>query len=151
MIDVKNEKLEIYKLYVHMSDLLSTKRNQSNVYFVTITSGILVAYSFILEKNILSEHTILIPFLIGILGLTVCFLWRTNIISYKILSQAKFKVIHEMEKDLAFMPYTDEWKQIQNEKSIHYKVLTTTESYIPFLLALPFFTLLIMAVMNYFH
>lgn len=149
MIDIKNEKLEIYKEYVVMSDSNSTKRNQSNAYFITILSGIFIGYSFILDKNILPDHGNLIQFAISILGLTICFAWRVNIISYKALSAAKFKVIHEMEEHLAFAPFTKEWQLIKKENK-GYKNLTKTETLIPIIFLLPFAVLLINSIVIYF-
>lgn len=149
MIDLQNEKLEIYKEYVEMSDSLSTKRNQSNTYFITILSGIFIGYSFVLDKNIMSDHANLIQFATSILGLAICFAWKVNINSYKALSQAKFKVIHEMEEQLSFAPFTKEWQLIKSETK-SYKQITKTEKLIPIIFLIPFIVLLINSIITYF-
>ena len=148
MIDIKNEKLEIYKEYVLMSDKHSVKRNQSNAYFITIISGIFIGYAYVLDKKILQEYANLIQFSISILGLVLCFAWKSNIISYKELSIAKFRVIHEMEKQLAFAPFTKEW-EIVRKNNQKYKQITKTETIIPIICLIPFIALLINSFIVY--
>lgn len=47
----------------------------------------------------------------------MCGLWARNITSYRTLNQAKFRVIHELEKKLPAAPYTREWRYLEADGS----------------------------------
>ncbi len=133
--------LEEYKLYVEMSDRVATKRAQSNRYYITIISGLLIVTATIIkEKALFSIKDYYIHVIISVLGLAVCFLWYNTITSYKKLNEAKFKVIDELEKKLPYACYNSEWKFM---KEIKYKPLTFFEKTVVFTLVLPFIGLLI--------
>ena len=149
MAEKDTEKIELYKLYVGMSDNLGTKRNQSNTFFITLISGIFLGYSFILDKNILSEHKYIIQFIVGFLGTILCILWSINIYSYKTLSKAKFQVIHELEESLSFAPFTKEW-QIIKKNYKNYKALSLTETIVPIIFLLAFFAILVNSIIIHY-
>lgn len=125
MNDTSNILIEEYKIYVEMSDRISTKRAQSNMFFITIISGLFIALAAILKEGYLIEiNRIYIYTSISILGILICLFWNRTILSYKKLNDAKFKVIHELEEQLPFACYTKEWDYLKENK---YGTLTSFE------------------------
>ena len=54
-------------------------------------------------------------------GLSLAFLWRCSLSSYRRLNEAKYAVIIEMEKTMLatpVRPYADEWKALQKEAGL---------------------------------
>ncbi|MBC1240456.1 hypothetical protein [Nostoc sp. 2RC] len=143
----QNHLLEQYKLYVEMADRISARRVQINSFYITLLSGLLAIISVFGNKDFLSklQNTRLqyiSLFLLGLLGLILCFIWHSNIISYKQLNSAKFKVISEVEKNLPFAIYEREWEILKKDRE--YKVYleqTLVEKYVTFILAIPYLIL----------
>lgn len=72
--------------------------------------------------------------LLGIAGISVCFLWSRLIRSYKDLNSAKFKVIHVIEKRLPLSPYDAEWIAMGEGKNPDlYKPVTHIEIAVPWI------------------
>ncbi|MCG8607195.1 hypothetical protein MJD09_19700 [bacterium] len=135
--------LEQYKLYVEMADRVSSRRVQTNRFYVTLLSGILAVVAVIIEKNLLSKVQAPILMAMSLLGIFLNTLWFVNIRSYRQLNTAKFKVIHEMEKRLPFAGYDREWEFLgRGHDKSKYLQLTLSESYVPCLLILPYLVLL---------
>ncbi|MDZ7994369.1 MAG: hypothetical protein RM022_004925 [Nostoc sp. EfeVER01] len=151
----QNHLLEQYKLYVEMADRISARRIQINSFYISLLSGLLAILSIFGNKDILAklqntnlQYTML--FLMGLLGLILCWIWHSNIGSYKLLNSAKFKVITEIEKDMPFPIYEREWEILKKDKE--YKVYveqTLVEKYIPFILAIPYLILLIYSLIAF--
>lgn len=142
----KDHLIEQYKLYVEMADNVSQRRAQSNAFYTTALSVLLVIVTFVVDKEAFSDQfsTILLAF--ALLGLLLCVVWFFNIRSYRQLNSGKFKVVHEIEQLLPFPCYDREWellKEGQSRKS--YWQLTRVEQYVPILLATPYVLLLIYA------
>lgn len=71
--------LEQYKLYVEMMDRISTKRGQINTFYTSLLSGILVLLSTFQDKKFFPESQNFLLLLLGLLGLSLCFVWFLNI------------------------------------------------------------------------
>lgn len=118
--------LEQYKLAVEMADRISRRRYQANRFFVSIVSALTVLNgSSLIDK---AWHTAAVAGAI----VSLCFLWRRLLITYRALNSAKFKVIHEMEKELPFAMFAQEQ---QYYKQPGYVSLTATEQSVPLLFA----------------
>lgn len=96
-------------------------------------------------------------FIIGLLGLILCFLWFISIRNYKKLNAAKFLIIHQLEDCLPKACFKEEWdllnsyektKQIKNSKKKKQFAITKSEVLLPILLTLPFMLLLILGVIE---
>lgn len=143
----QNHLLEQYKLYVEMADRISARRVQINSFYISLLSGLLAVISVFGNKELFSKFQntklqYITLFLMGLLGLILCWVWHSNIGSYKQLNSAKFKVISEIEKDMPFSPYEREWEILKKDRE--YKIYveqTLIEKYIPFLLAIPYLIL----------
>ena len=122
------ELLEIYKVTVEMADRLSARRGAANTLFITLESALSAALGvWVGNGDSISMRKALA--LIAVSGL-ISVLWWVQIFSYRNISTAKFDVIHEMERELSFAPYTREWKYIQKTRHVD---LTKTEQFVPFI------------------
>jgi hypothetical protein len=141
--------LEQYKLYVSMADNISARRSQTNAFYITVLSVVLTILSLSAEK-FTNDLQYVALFIVSILGLILCYVWSINIRSYRQLNSGKFKVIHEMEKQLPFACYSREWKILeQGENAKKYIQLTRIEYYIPYILAIPYIFLLIFVLLSF--
>lgn len=131
--------LEQYKLFVEMADRVSTRRGQTNRFYVALLSGLFALLTIIIGTEYFSDLHIIVFMAVGILGTLLCVLWFVNIRSYRQLNSGKFNVIHEMEKQLPFPCYDDEWKILKKRK---YLRLTRVEQIIPLAMIFPYAILL---------
>ncbi len=123
--------LEMYKLYVQMADNISTRRQSANSFFLTINTAIIgfVGYLGTTAGNW--------NLAVSISGVALCYTWYRLIRSYKDLNSGKFKVIHEMEKELPLSPYDAEWEALGRGKDPKlYLPFTNIEIYVPFVFGL---------------
>ena len=63
--------LEQYKLYVEMADRVSSRRAETNKFYISILSGILAVLAVVIEKNLLSNYLAPVLFAISLLGTTL--------------------------------------------------------------------------------
>ena len=109
------DKLEIYKLAVEMADRVSARRINANTFFLSINTALLTLMGFAYEK--FTGNTGVILTSISIAGVILSSTWLSLIRSYKRLNRAKFTVINELEKELPFQYFTDEWKSLKQQTS----------------------------------
>lgn len=128
----KDGLLEQYKLYVEMTDRLSSRRNDASKFYTTLLTALLALIPFVLEQGLISFEKKIALSGIGIMGAVLCFIWMVNINSYKQLASLKYKVIGEMEKELPYECYNREW-QILVANNHNYHRLSKIESYVPIL------------------
>lgn len=141
--------LEEYKMFVEMMDRNSARRWQINAFYTTLLSAILTFIFTSIEKSILPIDKLFLLLLSAILGLSLCLVWIVNINSYKQLNSLKFKVIHEMEKYLPYPCYAREWQILKQEnKNTQYGRLSQVEKYVPLILGVPYFCLLLYSIIN---
>ena len=149
-MDDKTILLEEYKLYVEMADRISSRRAQTNKFYISILSGILAFISITLEKEFLSGYQNLTILAISLLGIGFNVLWYINIQSYRQLNSGKFKVIHEMEQQLPFPCYDREWSLLgEGKDSKKYYQLTRVEKYVPYFLAIPYLLLFVYSLVSW--
>lgn len=92
---------EIYSTYVSALLHNEGKRQNANQVYLTISLAVVTAYSTVQGFPKL--------YAISMIGF-VCLIWILTIVFYRNLSRAKFMVLLEMEKSLAFAPFTKEWE-----------------------------------------
>jgi len=129
----KNHILEQYKIYVEMADRISSRRNLANMFFLTLNTTILGVIGFAFDKIQLIEPKGLIIFpLIIVISLTI--VWYGLLLSYRNLNSAKYKVIRHLSKELPSSPWSIEWIELGEGKSLKkYLPLTALEKFIPIL------------------
>ena len=137
---IHNETLvELYKLCVEMADRISQRRQLANSYFLSINTAIisLLMITFViyyrLTGNMPPTHLLVIVIgAVSLVGIANCWVWCSLIRSYHAMNDAKFKVIHEMEKIIGYRPYFDEWQHlIHGENKETYHKFTIVESRVP--------------------
>ncbi len=139
--------LEQYKLFVEMTDRISQRRAQANTFYTTILAGFLAVLSFIADKIPLSEMPALVVLAAGFTGVVICTAWGVNIYTHKQLNSGKFKVIHEMERELPYPCYDREWDFLERGTNLRkYCKLTRVELFIPVLLGLPYLILMLFGI-----
>jgi len=139
--------LEEYKLYVRMSDNLSNRRAQTNAFFISLLSALLLIPSLTSQGNSLIDVQPITYVAISVLGLLICCVWYVSIRSYRQLNSAKFEVIHEIEQQLPFACFVREWSILGRGKDTKkYLQLSRTEQYVPVLLGSPFLLVLAYAM-----
>jgi len=128
----RSHSLDIYKLYVDMADKISERRQSANSFFLTLNSAIVALVGYV---N-LSQDTELVAssyfWVVAIAGMVLSFLWYRLIRSYKDMNSGKFKVIHEIEKQLPLKPYDAEWTALGRGKDPSlYLPFTNIELFVP--------------------
>ena len=119
--------LEQYKLYVESADKISSRRDLANNFYLTLNSALFAISGYLSLLNKQSLIYLIIPFA----GMVISFYWLKIITSYKNLNSGKFKVIHELEKNLPAKLFYYEWNSIGNGKTKEYIPITLVEKGIP--------------------
>ena len=118
--------LEQYKLAVDMADRLAGRRQSANAFFLSVVSALTVVSGV----EIVSTQ----PWtsVLSVITMIVCFMWWRMLDSYRHIADAKFKVIHEIERGLPFAMFADEERHYSSTK--RYKPLSRIEQAVPVLL-----------------
>jgi len=120
--------LEIYKLYVQMADNISARRQAANSFFLTINTAIIGLAGYVGGTS--GKWN----WVVSLAGMVLCYAWYHLIRSYKNMNSGKFKVIHEIEKELSLSPYDAEWEALGRGKdSKLYLPFTNIETWIPWI------------------
>lgn len=144
--------LEQYKLYVEMADRVSARRADTNKFYISLLTALLIVISFTIEKSALVGYQGVIFVVVGIMGIALNLLWYINIRSYRQLNSGKFKVIQEMEEQLAFACYKEEWEILgKGQDAQRYLQLTRVERFVPLVLALPYVLLIFYALARFIN
>ncbi len=111
--------LEQYKLYVEMADRISSRRQSTNTFFVTLNTALISMAAYAKSAISIDSFFYIITSLAGLL---ICYIWYRLVKSYKNLNSAKFKVVHAIEEELPFKLYDAEWEAVgrgKNKKLYH--------------------------------
>ena len=126
------ELLEIYKLHSELADRVSQRREGANRLYVSLITGLVVFLAALVRFGIGDTPQGLVLCAVGLLGAVISASWCVVIISHRQLNSAKFRVLHELEKHLAFQFFTLEWDPVsKGAKSNRYWKLTTVEIVLP--------------------
>lgn len=126
---------EQYKLYVELMDRVSARRQTVNRFYLSLLSVMIAIYptagTYVSEANAFQFLSVL-----SLLGLFLCMLWFIHLRSFRLLNKSKFKVIHEMEKELPFACFDLEWDLMnQGGKGETYILLSKIEQYVSLVFA----------------
>lgn len=116
--------LSQYQSFVKSSEEISSKRMNSNNFYLSLNTALLgiVGYLFYLNKSLI------IILILSILGIIISLVWSEGISSYRELNSAKFKIIHEMENYLPSAPFRKEDEYLRS----YYKI-TKIEKFVPWI------------------
>ena len=70
-------------------------------------------------------------YVVSVITMIVCLMWWWMLDSYRSIAEAKFKVIHEIERALPFAMFADEEQHYKSSK--RYKPLSGIEQVVPML------------------
>lgn len=131
-VDRQTQLLEQYKLFVGTSESLVSRRQGENRFFLTGNTLVLGAIGLFLRDP--SNATLRAVSVIGlsITGVILAVSWFRMIRSYGQLNRGKFKVIHELERQLPAAIFDAEWVALgEGERSKVYRPFTSVEQGIP--------------------
>ena len=140
----QNERLEIYKLHAELADRVSQRREGANRLYVSLLVGLVVFLAALLRFGTGCVSEQLVVGTIGVFGALLSVSWLGVLSSYRQLNSEKFRVLHELEKELAFPFFTKEWDPAaMGEKSNRYWRLTKVERSLPVVFGLLFLGVLV--------
>ena len=105
--------LEQYKVYLESTDRISSRRQSANSFFVTINTALIALVSYM---HLGSTTSTKYYWLVALAGIAISYMWYRLIRSYRDLNSAKFKVIHQIEKQLPLSPFDAEWEAVSRGK-----------------------------------
>ena len=130
----RSHALEIYKLYLDLSDKLSARRLSVNSFFLTLNSFLigLLGYGK-LSSSSMDAATASPEFywIISLLGMVICVVWFKIIHAYKNIMRSKFIVIQRIEQQLPLAAYEAEWQVLRENNG--YQPLTHFEMIVPWI------------------
>ena len=100
---------EQYKLYVEMTDRISSRRHTTNAFFLSINTALIALVGLAADRAFM-ESPQFWGLVVSITGLVICYTWFRLIRSYKLINTGKFSVIHAIESWLPISPYKTEWE-----------------------------------------
>jgi hypothetical protein len=130
-INYENHYLEQYRMYLHIFNSTSDRRNKSNEFYLGLNTAIIGVLGYLETKNF-SENNSVIFLFAPLVGIAICYCWYEIIISYKQLNRAKFKVIHDIEDSLPLSLFKTEWELLgRGINTLKYKKISSIEKNIP--------------------
>ena len=130
--------LRQYELYVVQLDTISTMRQKTNEFFLTLQTAFLGAVGYMLT-TVPAMYHVLFLLVVGGVGLLECYFWYSMLYSYKTLKDAKFTLLHEWESMLPVPVFKHELELMKKHGT--YIPLTKKELYIPLFFGLLYLSL----------
>ncbi|WP_104820631.1 hypothetical protein [Kitasatospora sp. MMS16-BH015] len=140
--------LEQYKLCVEMADRVSSRRNLTNTFFLTLNTAVVAALAAVSADS--WAGTPVWSLVAGLLILLAqCLVWYVMMRSYRQLSAAKWAVIGAMERRLPAFAYSEaEWTHLGEGKDWRkYIRLTYAEQAVPVIAAVAYLVGFLAAVL----
>ena len=103
--------LALYQLYVESADKISDRRLNANTFFLTVNTALLGITGY------LQSTGVQLLWLVALAGIVISYTWYRLIEAYRSMNAAKFKVIHELEKQLPFALYDAEWEMLEKGRA----------------------------------
>ena len=123
--------LEQYRIYIHIFNSTSDRRNKTNEFFLGLNTAIIGVLGYLETKNI-AENSSIIYLFAPFVGIAICYCWYQIITSYKQLHKAKFAVIHNIEEKLPIALFKTEWEFLGKGKDFtKYRKISSIEKNIP--------------------
>lgn len=127
--------LEQYRVYLRAFTNMVDRRQKSNEFFLSINTAIMAVLGYIETQG--AEHSALIFSLVPFIGIVICHSWWQAVCSYRKLAQAKFRVIHRLERKLPAALFETEWEILGRGKDKKkYYPLSRVEKNVPLIFIL---------------
>jgi hypothetical protein len=107
---------EQYKMYVESTERISDRRQNANNFFLTINTILISIFGLSFQIKILDDYN-WVRIILALLGVAICIIFWFLLNAYKQINSGKFKVIHEIEKNLPLALYDYEWKILGEGKN----------------------------------
>lgn len=123
--------LEQYRIYIQIFNSTNDRRNKANEFFLGLNTAIIGILGYLETKGKTGSDSVIFLFA-PFVGVAICYAWFKIIKTYRHINQAKFKVIHSIEKELPVSLFRTEWELLKDgRKENKYYPLSLTESKIP--------------------
>ena len=130
-VNYENHYLEQYRMYLHIFNSTSDRRNKSNEFYLGLNTAIIGVLGYLETKNF-SDNSSVIFLFAPFVGIAICYCWYQIIISYKQLNKAKFRVIHDIEDRLPLSLFKTEWELLgRGINTLKYRKISSIEKNIP--------------------
>ena len=131
--DVTHPLLELYKTYVDSMEKVVSRRQTVHSFFLTANTLLLTFAGLLITKDFIRSGVSAVPLVISpIAGSMLSLVWMKLSRHYGLLCEAKFKVIHSLEKQLPAAPFLAEWVALGEGKNpLKYQSMATIEWVIP--------------------
>ncbi|MFA6251575.1 MAG: hypothetical protein WC603_03040 [Candidatus Paceibacterota bacterium] len=127
----ENHYLEQYRMYLHIFNSTSDRRNRANEFYLGLNTAIIGVLGYLETKDITGSSSAIFLFA-PFVGIAICFCWYQIIISYKKLHRAKFNVIHNIEDKLPISLFKTEWELLgRGLDNTKYRKISSIERNIP--------------------
>lgn len=136
---------EQYKLYVESADKISERRVSANNYLLTVNAFLVTLYGLLAASPYKGAWAVLMPFA----GVLVSLTWYRIITSYRDLNTVKFKLIHELEREMPAALYHYEWQKAEEGRGKAYHPLTHLERWMPMVFLVLYLVLAIVGVLDW--
>lgn len=124
----KADLMTLFRDYVASADRVSERRHTANQFFSSINTVLLMATGFI-PGEVDAVH-----WQVALAGVLLCIIWRRMIAAYRNLNAAKFRVIHDIERQLPLAVYSAEWDYFEAAQGGRkFMTLSTVEAAVPVL------------------
>lgn len=134
---LQEHKLEQYKIYVGSAEKVSDRRNNVNTFYLTLTTSITGVIGYVKTNNIQNDQYLIIG--LSISAILICIYWVNILENYRKLNSGKFKVIHDIEKQLPLNLFDFEWEKLgRGNNNKLYKKMSNVEKGIPFIFGILF-------------
>lgn len=139
----QNLPFEAYKLYLATAERVSDRRAAGNSWMLSLNTAVSGLYGYLKSGEVVTSNNMersIWLVTIPMTGILLCFAWVSILSSYRNLNNAKFKVIHELEKKLEIDMFAAEQRFYT---SAGRKPLSKLERRIPFVFMIMYFALIV--------
>jgi hypothetical protein len=146
--DKKTEHIfEQYKMYVNSAEKVSDRRSNLNTFYLSLTTTVAGVIGYLKSNKIENSEYLIIG--LSISAILICIYWVNLLENYRKLNSGKFKVIHEIEKELPLNLFEYEWEKLGkgNDPKL-YKKLSNVEKIIPYIFGCLFFSVILFEIGN---
>ncbi|MGZ4943865.1 MAG: RipA family octameric membrane protein [Halobacteriota archaeon] len=109
----------------------------ANKFFISLLTGLIAVLSVVTQLHgpVMALNAMFIA--IGVFGMLLCYVWYVTIRSYKQLNSGKFHLIGDVEAQLPYRFYDEEWNKLGRGKDKkRYIPITRVEQLVPILFSL---------------
>lgn len=139
--------LEQYKMYVSSAEKVSDRRSNLNTFYLSLATTIAGVIGYLKTNSMENIEFLIIG--LSISGILICIYWVNLLENYRKLNSGKFKVIHEIEKELPLNLYEYEWEKLGrgNDPKL-YKKLSNVEKVIPTIFGILFLLMVVIEIIT---